>query len=63
MPSRFNATSPSKFVNLCTLPSLNRTTPVASLTTISPSNDFLSPCEDGSNKEFTFQEPSASCHT
>ena len=65
--SPFNAPfvipSTFKLDSLCTLPSLNRTAPVASLTTILPSKDFLSLLGDGSNKEFTFQDPSANCHT
>ena len=63
IPSTFKAIFPSRLDSLCTLPSLNRTAPVASLMTILPSNDFLSFFEDDSNKEFTFQDPSASCHT
>ena len=63
IPSTFKAILPSKLDSLCTLPSLNRTAPVASLTTILPSKDFLSLLGDGSNKEFTFQDPSANCHT
>ncbi|WP_304071961.1 hypothetical protein, partial [Oribacterium sinus] len=42
IPSTFKAIFPSRLDSLCTLPSLNRTAPVASLMTILPSNDFLS---------------------